>query len=107
MHHQEEFNNLYQIDMNQTTEDVKWAKSRFVTSYADFLSAMPQADVNNLDEPVSRRSATQYGIFTVTHNGNSICAVQLTTEPVIHGDVIQVIADFSDTQIPCEQVCRE
>ena len=107
MHHQEEFNNLYQIDMNQTTEDVKLAKSRFVTSYADFLSATPQADVNNLDEPVSRRSATQYGIFTVTHNGNSIRPVQLTTEPVIHCDVIQVIADFSDTQIPCEQVCRE
>ena len=99
-----EFDALYQIDVNQSSEDATWANSRFITSYPDFMSATPNAANAGDMEPLSRRPQTHIGIFTVTHNGESLCNVQLTADPVIHGDVIQMVADFSDVQIPCEQV---
>lgn len=68
------------------------------------MSATPNAANVGDMEPLSRRPQTHIGIFTVTHNGESLCNVQLTADPVIHGDVIQMVADFSDVQIPCEQV---
>ncbi|KAK8813885.1 hypothetical protein WA556_000456, partial [Blastocystis sp. ATCC 50177/Nand II] len=99
-----EFDALYQIDVNQSSEDAKWANSRFITSYPDFMSATPNAANAGDMESLSRRPQTHIGIFTVTHNGESLCNVQLTADPIIHGDVIQMVADFSDVQIPCEQM---
>ena len=49
---------------------------------------------------------TQFGVFGITHHDQVICNVQIQLSPVVIGDGFQLIADFSEVEIPCEQVSK-
>lgn len=90
--------------MHDSILDDIWSRAKYYTSYTDYLTANPAIQPTNDDSDVAYKPKHQFNIFSITHNNNTVANVQLCTSPLVMGDIIQIVADFSDVFYKCDQV---
>ena len=73
-----------------------WSHTKYCTSFAEYLSA-PNSDLLNRPRP-------QLGFISVTHGGRTLCNLILQTDPIVVGDSLPIMIDFTDAEIKTESV---
>ena len=99
-----EFNHLYKINVTESTLDDIWSRTKYYTSYYDYITANPSIKGNEEENDQFIKPKHQFNIFSITHNDQIVADIQLCTSPLLLGDIYQLVLDFSNSAFTCEQV---